>query len=410
MLIKKISCDNINYKNICGELDIVHRVLRLTLNNQEFKDLFDFYVDELYDNSSKLNIYNTCYLIDEKGIYYTCNNCIWGYSRKDKSNSIIVYTAPIDAIYENKIIMDSNVDKIKITRLVLNTSYPLYAKFKMHIAKIRMKYDCRKTISISTSKSDDKFYINLSLESNIETTFKTLSNILYSIIEIIFLIFGDIPKLEDIILYDKNTEFKLYRELVDKYQQREQINPKNEIIGNIDSQTLTSKLIRYFMQFRKETKILFDMLMIDMNNNGYVEINNSALLQLLDGLSKTIGPFKNEEFREILDYYFKDNNSTNYILSKRDKKMVNIGTSQNQDYIFIVKAVGHRNYLSHLDVMKNRKVFINLENNYAYYKLSLCIRLYITNYLGLTIDKELVNNLLISIDNWAIKNHFRYKI
>ena len=37
-LIKLLS--NINYKNVCGELDIEHRVLRLNLDNQEFKNLF----------------------------------------------------------------------------------------------------------------------------------------------------------------------------------------------------------------------------------------------------------------------------------------------------------------------------------------------------------------------------------
>ncbi|MBQ8892305.1 MAG: hypothetical protein IJ068_05560 [Bacilli bacterium] len=410
MVIRKISCDNINYKNVCGELDIEHRVLRLNLDNQEFKNLFDFYVDELSDNSSKLNVYKICYLVDDKGIYYTCNGCIWGYSRKDKYSSVKVYTAPIDVIYENKIVLDSNVDKIKITRLLLKTSYPLYTEFKWHIAKFSMKYDSRKTISILTSKSDDKFYIDLLVESNTDTTFKTLSKILYSILELIFLIFGDIPKLENIILYDKNTEFKLYRELVDKYHQREQINPKNEIISNIDSHIITPKLIQKFIEFRKETKILFDMLMIAMNNNGYLEINNSSLLQLLDGLSKTIGPFSNENFREILDYYFKDNNSTNYLLSKRDKKMINVGTSTDKDYIFIIKAVGHRNYLSHLDIKRNRKVFINFENNYAYWKLSICLRLYIADYLGITVDKQLVKSLLILIDKWAVNKHFRYKI
>lgn len=410
MVIRKISCDNTNYKNICGELDIEHRVLRISLGDREFKDLFDFYVDELSNNSSKLNIYKTCYLVDENGIYYTCIGCIWGYNRKDKNSPIKVYTSPIDVIYENKIVLNDNVDDIKITKLSFVTSYPLYTEFKWHIANFNMKYDSRKKISILTTKDDNNFYINLLVESNIDISFKTLSNILYSILELIFLLFGDIPKLESIILFDKDYEYKLHRELVDKYHQRKQINPRNEIIGNITPLILTPKLIRDFIQFRTDTKILFDMLMIDMNNNGYLEINNSSLLQLLDGLSKTIGPFKDEKFREILDYYLKDNKSTKYILSKRDKKMINVGMGPDKDYVFIVKSVGHRNYLSHLNVNKNRQVFIELENNYAYWKLSLCARLYIISYLGIIIDKKMVKKLLMSIDQWAISKHFRYKI
>ncbi|MDD7150819.1 MAG: hypothetical protein SOT91_05415 [Bacilli bacterium] len=410
MIIRKISCDNINYKNIFGELDIENRILHFNLDNQEFKDIFGFYVDERSDNSDKLDVYKNCYLIDENGVYYTCNGCIWVYSRKAKCSFIKVYTLPIDIIYENKIVSECNLDNIKIKKMLLKTSYPLYAKFKWHIANFNIKYDARKKISILPTKSDDKFNIDLLIESNIDTTFKTLSNILYSILELIFLIFGDIPKLESIILCDNNSEFKLYRELVDKYHQRVQINPNNEIIGNIDSHALTPKLIRDFIKFRKETKILFDMLMINMNNNGYLEINNSSLLQLLEGLFKTIGPFTTENFREILNYYFKNNKSTNYLLSKRDKKLINVGTSNDKDYVFIIKGVGHRNYLSHLDVHTNRKVFIESENNYAYWKLSLCARLYITDYIGFTIDKELVKKTLISFDKWAITKHFRYKI
>lgn len=409
MVIKKISFDNSNYTNLSAELNMEHRVLRFCLNDDEFNNLFNFYYDELLEDSSKLNIYTTCYLSDDKGIPYTCSGCIWGFKRKDSHSNIEVYTGAIDVIFENRIV-NSKVDDTKITKLVFVTSYPLYTEFKRYITNFTMKYDGRKKVSIQISRDEDKFYINLSIESTVVVTFKTLSTILYSILELIFLFFGDIPKLESIILYDKDCEFKLYRELVDKYHQRKNINPKNEIISSISSLTLNPKLVQQFIQFRKNTKILYDMLMIDMNNNGYLEINNSSLLQLLDGLSKTLGPFKDEPFYEILDYYFKNNKSTNYILSKRDKKLISVGSSAKKEYVFLVKAVGHRNYLSHLDVGRNRKVFVGIENNYVYWKLSLCARLYIMSYLGIKIDKKIVKNLLTSIDKWAVNKHFRYKI
>ena len=61
MIIRKISCDNINYKNIFGELDIENRILHFNLDNQEFKNIFGFYVDERSDNSDKLDVYKNCY-------------------------------------------------------------------------------------------------------------------------------------------------------------------------------------------------------------------------------------------------------------------------------------------------------------------------------------------------------------
>ena len=409
MVIKKISFDDVNYIDVKAELDLDERILTLNLNDNKFKQVFNCYYEELSDNNSKLNTFCNCYLEDDKGIFYTCFGCIWGFNRKNNQSNIKVYTAPINIIFKNRIVKEELDDK-KITGLRFKTSYPLHTQFKFHIAIFDIKYDSRKKITISKSKDDNKYYIDLCINSSVEVTFKTLSKILYSILEMFFLILGDIPKLESIILYDDIGSFNLYRELVDKYHQRNGINPNNEIISNIIPATINSTTIKEFVNFRNKTSILFDMLMIDMNNNGYLEINNSSLLQLLDGLSKTIGPYKDEEFREILEYYFKSNKSTKYILSNRDKRMINLGKGPKKDYVFIIKSIGHRNYLSHLDVNRNRKVFIGIENNYAYWKLSLCARLYIMDYLGIDIDKKEVKKLLKSIDAWAVNRHLRYKL
>ena len=407
MVIKKISFDSINYIDVEGELDLEKRILILSLEYNDFKKVFNFYYGELKENYIKLKKYIKCFIINNNNILYTCSGCIWGFNEK---NSIIkACTAPIDLIIENRILKDE-LHKVKITELSFKTSYPLYTNFKFHIALFDIKLDRRKKISISESFEDDKHYIYITIKSSTAISFKKMSKVLYSIVEMFFLILGDIPKLESINLCDKVGTFNLYRELVDKYHQRDRINPKNEIIGNISPKSINSKTIRDFMQFRDKTNILFDMLMIDMNNNGYVEINNSSLLQLLEGVFKTIGPYKNENFREIMHYYFKINKSTKFVLSRRDKKMVNVGATSTKDYIFVNKSVGHRNYLSHLDVKTNRDVFIKLENNYAYWKLSLCVRLYIMDFLNISIDKKEVKELLKSIDNWAVKNHLRYKV
>ncbi len=409
LTIKKISFDNIYYIGINAKLDKDNRVLYLNLNDEEFKKVFNCYYEELKDNFHILNKYKKCYIIDENDVFYSCFGCIWGFSRQDFFSNIKIYTAPIDIILENKI-TNEKLDDIKVTGIALKTSYPLYTDFKFHIANFNMNYDKEKRIFVSKTKGDDKYYINLSIKSKKLFKFKTLSKIIYSVLEMFFLILGDIPQLEMITLCDDDSEFILYRELVDKYHQRKRLNPKNEIIGDITPTTINSKTIREFIQFRNNTNIIFDMLMIDMNSNGYLEIKNSSLLQLLEGLSKTIGPIKDENFRKILAFYFKSNKSTNFILSRRDKKETNVGNSADTDYVFIIKGTGHRNYLSHLDVNTRREVFVKIENNYAYWKLSLCARLYILDYLGIIIDKKLVKQLLHSIDKWAIDKHFRYKV
>lgn len=408
MIINKISFDNINYKQVNVDLDLTQRILKLSLNYDEFKEVFGVYFEEITDNPSKLSFYKKCYLINERGIYYTCEGCSWGFSRKNSNSPIIIYTAPINVIYENKIVLNDNADKIKIKKLTFKTSYPLYAEFKFHIKRLNFKYDSYKSVNVSITKTDDKFYIDLNVESKKLVSFKTLSDILYSILELYFLMLGDIPNLESIILFDDTAKFNLYWELVDKYQQRKNINSKNEIIGNVDENIINSFLIKKFINFRKDSKILFDMLMINMNSNSYLEIRNSSLLQLLEGLYKTIAPIRKDEFRTILNFYFKKNRSTKYILSKRDKRMINYGNGT--EYIFIAKAVGHRNYLSHLDVNTKRNVFFEIENNYVYWKLSLCVRLYIIDYLGIKVDKKIVKKLLASVDKWATTQHLRYKI
>ena len=143
-----------------------------------------------------------------------------------------------------------------------------------------------------------------------------------------------------------------------------------------------------------------------MNGDGYLEITNSMLVQLLEGFFKTINPGTNKNLREILGDYFISNQEINSLLVKRDLKD---GGDIHHTPIFLLKAKEHRHYLSHLNMNGPKKVFYQLENIYANWKLCLCLRIYIMQYLSIHINNTEFNKTKYSIEEWAKNHHLRYK-
>ena len=218
---------------------------------------------------------------------------------------------------------------------------------------------------------------------------------------------GDIPNIYVIKMCNDKEIFR-YIENAPKYIQRKNIytSSNNGILSYGDSTNITSSILKKFIKFRKQTKILFDMLMINMNGDGYIEITNSMLVQLLEGLYKTINQINKIELKDVLNYYYVKNTTISSLLVKRDLK--DAGDSLHTP-IFLLKAKEHRNYLSHLNMNQQKKVFFQLENNYAYWKLNLAIRIYILQFLSITINQEEFNKMKESIERWAKDHHLRYK-
>ena len=295
-----------------------------------------------------------------------------------------------------------NNDDLKTNYIEFETSYPLYYKYGYYIKDFKIKYTKDKTIYIKKKCTDELLKINISIESQIETKRKKLDVILYSILEIIYLLFGCIPKLEKYTFRFDNKEITVYFNIADKYFQNTKSGSNDDCLSIIDETVLTKDLIKKFIKFRKETSILYDMFMINQNGMNYVEITNSMLVQLIEGTYKTLTNTK-KELWEILNFYFKQNPSTNMLLNKKDLKSAK--DSFNTP-IFLYKAKEHRNYLSHLNMNENKKLFNGLENNYAKFKLILCLRLIYMENLGIVPDRKMLNNIIKSIDNWGVK----YKI
>ena len=72
------------------------------------------------------------------------------------------------------------------------------------------------------------------------------------------------------------------------------------------------------------------------------------------------------------------------------------------------KARNHRNYLSHLNLTQDKNVFIKHENPYAFWKLSLCIRLFILEILGINYNIDNVEKYVKKVNNWAVINKLRF--
>ena len=56
-----------------------------------------------------------------------------------------------------------------------------------------------------------------------------------------------------------------------------------------------------------------------------------------------------------------------------------------------------------------KKVFYEIENNYAYWKLCLALRIYIIQSINVDINQDGFKEIKTSIESWAKKRRFKYK-
>lgn len=108
-----------------------------------------------------------------------------------------------------------------------------------------------------------------------------------------------------------------------------------------------------------------------------------------------------------LKYFYYRTKNAKMILSGRDKRKTK---GKYETEIFIYKAKNQRHYLSHLNSNENKNVFYGLENIYAYWKLSLAIRLFILDYLDIKYDNNLLKNYIDKVNQWAKNNKLRYSL
>lgn len=388
--IKKISTDMTNYVDIDGNFNIALKKIDFELSAKDYNILFP--------TDPRITVSNIdFYIVDENSKEYSCIGCVAGLYF---GQSIKIKVISINLIFEDLI---HNNEDLKTNYIKFETSYPSHYKYGSYIKNFKIKYTQDKTIYIKKEFTNELIKINISIESKTETKREKLDDLLYSLLEIIYLLFGCIPKLEKYTFKFNNKYINTYFNIADKYFQNTKSGSSDDCLSTIDETILTKDLIKKFIKFRKETSILYDMFMINQNGMNYVEITNSMLVQLIEGTYKTFTGL-DKKLWEILDFYFKQNPATNMLLNKKDLKSAK---NPNNTAIFLYKAKEHRHYLSHLNINEKKKVFNGLENNYAKFKLVLCLRLIYMEYLGITPDNQMLNNIIKSIDNWGIKHKIK---
>lgn len=395
--IKKISIDMTNFFEATGTLDIENRKITFNITFEQLKNILDIATHEIFLMTDRtIEKMKKIYILGNDGKHYSCLGCVFSISFKDNVNFSSV---AVDFIFENTLTSQTDIKTKKVT---FKSYYIGHSIHSAYINSYSFNYNYRKKIVINTY-TDENFHIDISVESKIECWYSELSDIIYSVFEMIMLIFGDMPIISNIDI-GENQEIKTYFGLVDKYKAPYIKSLGKEILGCITQETLNKDIIKRFEKFRKDTNIIYDIYMTNINSDGYKEIKNCNLVQIMEGLYKTLGNPK-KELRDILIYYFNYSKSSKKLLTRRDKRKAK---DPNNTPIFIYKANNHRNFLSHLNLKQNKNVFYQLENIYAYWKLSMCIRLFILEYLNIKYDSQIISKYIEEVDNWAQKHKLRF--
>lgn len=291
IIIKRISTNMIDYVNVNGTLNIELKKMNFELLPNNYNILFP--------TDPRINVSNKdFYIIDEYGKEYSCIGCVVGLYF---GQTIKIKVVSINLIFEDLI---HNSENLKISYIEFETSYPRHYKYGSYIKDLKIKYTKDKTIYIKKEFTNELIKINISIESKTETKREKLDDLLYSLLEIIYLLFGCIPKLEKCTFKFNNKDINAYFNIADKYFQNTKSGSSDDCLSIIDEKILTKHLIKKFIKFRKETSILYDMFMINQNGMNYVEITNSMLVQLIEGTYKTFTGL-DKKLWEILDFYFK---------------------------------------------------------------------------------------------------------
>lgn len=396
--INKISINKVEFYKVKGSLNTANKRVLFEISKEQLKEIFDIDIHGILFQSDVIEKkIRNIYIIGEDERIYSCIGCIFSVHTKE---TICFSSVSVDLIMQNA--LTDTID-IKTKELTFKTYYSGHPIHSSYIKSFNFNYNSNKKIIINTY-SDDDFHIDFTIKSKNECSYNKMSKIIYTVIEMLMLMFGDIPTITDIKTQYKEQEVKLYFEIVDKYKAKKTKSIGKEILGNFSQETINKESIKKFELFRDNTKIIYDLFMTTVNSNGYIEIKNCNLIQLMEGMYKTLVKSK-EELRDILIYYFTNSKSSRKILTRRDKRRVK---DQNNTQVFIYKAVNHRNYLSHLNLKQNKNVFYGLENIYAYWKLCVCIRVYILEYIGISYDNKLLVKYIKEIENWVMKRKLRF--
>lgn len=326
------------------------------------------------------------YLTDTNNINYVCIGCNVVF---ENCQYLMV---DFNCIYNNFL---KNYDNILTNKIEFLISY--HKKYFNDITYLEIEHLEIKHLEnniyinkVSNNYNDKKIFLKLVIKNNNKVEKKELEKLLYEILELIYLIIGHMPKIEQRSFYCGNKKIDFYYKIAKKYYQNFKSGMNYKLLSSI--KVITSDVISKFQKFRENTKNLYDIFMFSQSGLLYKELNNNMLVQIMEGTYRTLNESSNSKKKrlcDILKYYF---------IGSKYEIFREVG--EKDESIFLYKAKNHRNYFSHLNTRDYEQIFEDIvENNYAEFILTLRIRIIYLEYLEIEIDQEKLELIVNSINN-----------
>ena len=237
--IIKVSTDCLSFVDIDGLLDIQKKSFSFVLSINEYSVLFK---DDPMKTLKPINLF----FVDENSQKYSCFNCIIGFKF---SSNVVLTCSSIDLILEN---VFSPVEDILVDEVTLQTSFPKSNSLICYIENINFDYNESITINIRKSVSKEYNRLIISASSKSKINYKKLDNYAFYTLELLFLLFGCMPKIENFSVKIETDIIGIHINLVDKYYQNLKNGSTTACLIDITKNIFTKELLEKFIKFRKK--------------------------------------------------------------------------------------------------------------------------------------------------------------
>ncbi len=378
------------------KLDLERRnILSSDISIDDFNKLFN--VKHRFDYSDIQPQNLILYSIDSK---YYCHNCIFGFYIHENA-MISIYANSIDYILENG---DEKKEDILSYQVIVELELPNNYYYIKNIISFSFKYNTMTKVEIERVINKENIMLSIIVTNKRNVKGKKLMDIAFIIYELIIMCCGTGMKFISRKYINNNNEILFYSSIVNKYSYANKSGMQSKIIIPLNNQFINSQIIKKWLELKGKTALLIDIYFSIINSDNYNEVKINMLIQCIEGFYKSCIN-DSLELWEILEEAFLKNKQTSFILSPTDKRKIKVG--KRKECIFLFKAKNHRNYFSHLNNQKKKNLFEKKQMNYAFWKINLCFRALILDYMGLIIDKELNTHIIGEIEKFKIKHKIR---
>ena len=333
-------------------------------------------------------------ILSSKDNNYYCYNCIFGFEIFPK---LSIYSISTDYILSNSKV---SLDNLKVKKYEMFIELPRDIKQQYIDENIKFKYNKFVNVALTKVIKQKKYVLIIQINSNKLMYAETLSNIAYTIYELLIIYFGIGIKIQKMQYYEDDKAIQLFSNVVNKYHYGISNYVKNGIFVTVNKNSINKNIIDKYKEFRRKTYLLNDVYLTVTNADTYKEIKINMMIQCIEGFYKSITG-KKDELHIILENVFLKNGFYNKILSKEDKRKVKV--DDRKETIFLFKAKNHRNYFSHLNENKRKILFNGFQLNYAYWKIVITYRLILIKYLGVPYNEELLDKIISEINEYKKK-------